>query len=51
MVHLKLATPVFFEMIEGPISISVEREGKISWREKYLGDKKFLKAPPPFQAM
>ena len=24
MVHLKLATPVFFEMSEGPVFISVE---------------------------
>ena len=28
MVHLKLATPVFFEISEGPVFISVEGGGK-----------------------
>ena len=41
MVHLKLATPVFFEMSEGPIFISVEGGGK------NMLEIKISKSPPP----
>ena len=42
MVHLKLATPVFFEMSEGPVFIFVEGGGK-----KYVQDNNILSFPPP----
>ena len=45
MVHLKLATPVFFEMSEGPIFISVEGGGK------NLLEIKISKSPPPPQPL
>ena len=41
MVHLKLATPVFFEMSEGPVFISVEGGGK------NMVEVKISKVPPP----
>ena len=41
MVHLKLATPVFFEMSEGPVLISVEGGGK------NMVEVKISKVPPP----